>query len=297
MLYRFFDFIIKISGFNLNQVVKKVSKCYNVLMLTNYHTHTNFCDGKDSAEEIVLTAIEKGFSAIGLSGHGYTSFDLSYCMKSIPEYITEIKRLKAKYKGKIQIYLGVEEDIAEWVNRNDFDYLLGSSHYLKTPNGILPIDLGHAQFKTLLDAYNGDRLALAKTYFESFTDYILTRKPDIVGHFDLITKYDEKDGFAFLNNPEYNALAEKYLLKALESDCIFELNTGAIARGYRTSPYPSLNLLRIMQRNGAKVMINTDCHNKENLDCFIKESRKLLKDVGFEYVYVLLDGEFKKDYL
>ena len=266
-------------------------------MLTNYHTHTIFCDGKDSAEDVVKAAIEKGFSAIGFSGHGFTSFDLSYCMQSIPNYIAEINRLKEKYKGKIQIYLGIEEDMLEFVNRTDFDYLLGSSHYIKTPNGILPIDLGHDHFKTLLKAFNNDRLALAKTYYEGFTNYVLTRKPDIIGHFDLITKYDEIDGLEFLSDPEYNKLAETYLSQALKSQCIFEVNTGAIARGYRTNPYPALNLLHVIRKNDGKIMINTDCHNKENLDCFVKESRKLLKDVGFEYVYVLYDGEFKKDYL
>lgn len=266
-------------------------------MLTNYHTHTTFCDGKDSAEDVVKTAIEKGFDAIGFSGHAFTSFDLSYCMQSITDYIAEINRLKEKYKGKIQIYLGIEEDIFEHVNRNNYDYLLGSSHYIKTKSGIFPIDVGHDHFNTLLEAFNGDRLALAKAYYDGLTEYVLTRKPDIVGHFDLITKYDEQDGLAFLSNPEYNKLAETYLLQALKSQCIFELNTGAIARGYRTSPYPALNLLHLMHKNDGKIMINTDCHNKENLDCFVLESRKILKDVGFEYVYVLYDGEFKKDYL
>ncbi len=266
-------------------------------MLTNYHTHTNFCDGKDSAEDIVKIAIEKGFDAIGFSSHGYTSFDLSYCMKNTAEYIAEINRLKQKYKGKIQIYLGIEEDAFELVKREDYDYVLGSSHYVKTNDGIMPIDLGHEHFKSLLKTFDGNRIALAKAYFETFTDYILTRKPDVIGHFDLITKYDEKDGFAFLNNPEYVSLAEKHILQALKSDCIFELNTGAIARGYRTSPYPAINLLHLICKNGGKIMINTDCHNKENLDCFVEQSKLLLKDVGFNYSYVLYDGKFKKDYL
>ena len=44
-------------------------------MLTNYHTHTTFCDGKSTVEEIVLSALAKGFDAIGFSGHGFTTFD------------------------------------------------------------------------------------------------------------------------------------------------------------------------------------------------------------------------------
>ena len=63
-------------------------------MLANYHTHTSFCDGKNTPEEIVLYAIEKGFTSIGFSGHGYTPFDLRYCMKDTEGYIKEISRLK-----------------------------------------------------------------------------------------------------------------------------------------------------------------------------------------------------------
>ena len=35
----------------------------------NFHTHTQFCDGKSTAEEMLLSAIDKGFSALGFSGH------------------------------------------------------------------------------------------------------------------------------------------------------------------------------------------------------------------------------------
>ena len=48
-------------------------------MLYNYHTHTNYCDGKNTAEEIVKKAIELGLSELGFSGHSYTDFDLDFC--------------------------------------------------------------------------------------------------------------------------------------------------------------------------------------------------------------------------
>jgi histidinol-phosphatase (PHP family) len=140
-------------------------------------------------------------------------------------------------------------------------------------------------------------MAYAKNYYERLVDYIVKRKPDVIGHFDLITKFDELEASLYLENKEYKKLAKESLLKALESQSIFEVNTGAIARGYRTSPYPALNLLHVLKKNDGKVMINTDCHNKEKLDCQVKETRALLKDVGFSFVYVLYDGEFKKDYL
>ena len=61
-------------------------------MLANFHTHSTFCDGKNTPEEIVLAALEKGFVSIGFSSHGYTPYDLRYCMKDTDGYIADIKR-------------------------------------------------------------------------------------------------------------------------------------------------------------------------------------------------------------
>ena len=98
-------------------------------MIANFHTHSSFCDGKNTPEEIILAAIDKGFYAIGFSGHGYTEFDLRYCLKDTNGYMLEIDRLKKKYAKNIQIFLGIEEDAFSPVERNNFDYIIGSSHY------------------------------------------------------------------------------------------------------------------------------------------------------------------------
>ena len=166
-------------------------------MTGNFHTHTTFCDGRNTPEEIVLAALEKGFSAIGFSGHGYTEFDLRYCMKNTASYIAEINTLKEKYKGQIQIYLGVEEDAFAAVDRNKFDYIIGSSHYCHIDNTYLPIDSNYDYFKKCLEAFHYDIPLLAETYYSNFCTYIKTRKPDVIGHFDLITKFDELDTSLF----------------------------------------------------------------------------------------------------
>ena len=75
-------------------------------MIFNFHTHTQFCDGKSTAEEMVLSALNKGFSVLGFSGHGYTHFDHTYCMKDTEAYKQEILRLRKKYEKDIEIYLG-----------------------------------------------------------------------------------------------------------------------------------------------------------------------------------------------
>lgn len=266
-------------------------------MLTNYHTHTTYCDGKNTPEEIVLRAIEEGFDAIGFSGHGYTSFDESYCMKDISAYISDIGGLKEKYKGKIQIYLGYEEDAFAPSNREDFDYIIGSSHYFYIDGKYCPIDSNYEYFHKCLSAFDGDIIKLADSYYSSFCDYIIKRKPDIVGHFDLITKFDEMDSGLFLENNDYLKLSEKYMERAISGGAIFEVNTGAIARGLRTTPYPYENLLYVLKKHNAKIILSSDSHSKDTLDCNFEQTRKLLYDVGFRYVYMLYDNEFQKDYL
>ena len=64
-------------------------------MKINLHSHTTFCDGKNSAEEMVVSAIDHGFDVFGFSGHSYTPFDESYCMSlsGTVEYRKEIERL------------------------------------------------------------------------------------------------------------------------------------------------------------------------------------------------------------
>ncbi len=265
-------------------------------MLTNYHTHSRFCDGDNTLEEIVLSAIDKGFDVIGFSGHGYTPFDLSYCMKNTDEYLSSLKDLKEKYKDKIEVCIGIEEDALSLINRADYEYIIGSCHYLCVDGKFYEVDSADG-FKKCLEIFNNDAIAFANAYYQTFCDYIKKRKPDIVGHFDLITKYDETDTPLFLNNKEYLCLSEKYMFEALNNDVIFEVNTGAISRGYRTSVYPHENLLHLIKKNNGKIILSSDSHNAKTLDFYFDDAKAILKDIGFNSVWILIQGEFKKDYI
>lgn len=264
-------------------------------MLSNFHTHSVFCDGKNTLEEIIIAAIEKGFRAIGVSGHGHTDFDLSYCMKDIDGYIAQLNALKEKYKDKIEIYVGVEEDAFCPNDRSKFDYIIGSSHYCKVNNEYYAIDSDYEGFKKCLELFNYDVKKMAESYYSAFCEYIQKRKPDIIGHFDLITKYDEIGESLFLKNKEYNEIAEHYVEKAALSGCIFEVNTGAISRGYRSAPYPSKNLLYTLKKADAKLILSSDCHDANFLDCKFEETKKLIREIGFEYLYTIKNGVFVKE--
>lgn len=263
-------------------------------MLTNFHTHTNYCDGKDSPEDIVIAALEKGFVTIGFSGHGYTPYDLRYCMQDTEGYIKEIRRLQEKYRNDIEIYLGVEEDAFAPVDRARFDYVIGSLHYVYANDKFLPVDSSLDYFVNCLNAFDNDIISFATAYYESFCRYISARKPDIVGHFDLITKFDEQNSSLLIGDEKYNELAEKYIYEAAKTGCVFEVNTGAMARGLRTTPFPASNLLYILKKLDANIILSSDSHCIDTLDYGFEDIKKHLRDIGFTKLMTIKKGSFSQ---
>ena len=264
---------------------------------TNFHTHTVYCDGKNTPEEVVLSAIKLGFDSIGFSGHGFTDFAPEYCMKDTDGYINDIKAVREKYKNDIRVYLGIEEEAFCLTDRARFDYIIGSCHYVLKDGRYYAVDSSPQHFEKCLSAFGNDALGLATSYYEAFCEYILRRRPDVIGHFDLITKFDEAEPVRFLNNAEYIKLASGYLKKAVGAGVPFEVNTGAISRGYRKTPYPQEELLHTLLNLDGKIVLSSDSHSADTLDFAFDETKKYLYDIGFRYVYVLCDGGFQKDFL
>lgn len=257
------------------------------MIYSNFHTHSSFCDGKHTPEEIVQSAIECGMETLGFSGHAHAAFDPILCKVDASAYRSEILRLKEAYAEKLTILLGEEEDVYEQSERDKYDYIIGSLHYLKVGDKHHSLDWDYAKLLDCAAEFASDPLKLAQAYFETFCDYIETRRPDIIGHFDLITKFDEKHPPLFLGNPDYETMAEHYIARAAKSECLFEVNTGAISRGYRTSPYPSIPLLKTLKRLGARVVLSSDSHSKDTLLYQFDLALNILRDVGFEHVYTL----------
>ena len=263
-------------------------------MLSNLHTHTTFCDGKSTAEETVISAIEKGFTSLGFSAHAYAPYGLEYCMTDEDGYIREVTRLKEKYKDKIEIYLGTEEDGFHLIDRSKYEYLIGSLHYVKSGDELLPIDLGISCIDRILDAFGGDVEAISENYYGNFAKYLHYRRPNVVGHFDLLTKYDEKREAVFLGNSKHDRIAESFIESLAREGFLFEVNTGAIARGLRSMPYPAANLLRVLKRCGSEIILSSDCHKAEDVDHSFKEALALLKDIGYSELTVLCNYKFTK---
>ena len=312
------------------------------------HMHTVYCDGADPAEDMIRSAIDKGLGAVGLSGHSFTPHDPSYCMsrEGTLRYIEEVKRLREKYAGKIRVLLGLELDYYADTDTAPYDYLIGSVHYLFTDSGrekysrILgsrggagnpssdvvasglvrftdwtavddePYDLRH-----FANVQGMDMMDVAELFYETAGTVISRTDCDIIGHFDLLTKFNEKyrlspdETVVDLSREEAPAGAVKFFdttdrryeaawkraVDRIFEECagryregyrnrletmgilhagdkpVFEINTGAISKGYRTAPYPAPDQREYIRSKGGILILNSDSHKADTVCNMFRE--------------------------
>lgn len=257
------------------------------------HMHTIYCDGADSPEEMVLAAIEKGLDTVGISGHSYTWFDESYCMSlsGTESYINEVNRLKESCEDKIRVLLGIERDYYAEIDNDPFDYVIGSCHYIYADGEYFDVD---SDIGTLMSGVNnhlgGDVMAAAEKYYEQAGSVIEKTDCDIIGHFDLITKFNEHSALVDTGHPRYIAAWQRAVDRLFETAAsrfssgrinrletlglitaedkpVFEINTGAIAKGCRTAPYPAKNQIEYIKSRGGILILSSDSHRSDNI-CF-----------------------------
>ena len=291
-------------------------------MKVNLHTHTTYCDGKNSPEEMVLDAISAGFDVLGFSGHSYTSFDESYCMsrEQTQAYQAEIRALAEKYKNRIRILCGIEQDRYGDDEPDGYDYAIGSVHAFfkassssrpepaeaSVPGGIIAAEGGffiyvdwtaEAMEWAIKYLYDGDSLTLAEDYYNTLASFAADKEVQIIGHLDLLTKFEEqqtaerKEPLFNTEHPRYLQAARRTIEALVSAGKIFEINTGAISKNYRTDPYPSLPLLRMIYEAGGRIMINSDCHAAGKLDCGYELAAQLARQAGFAMLHYPLSGD------
>ncbi len=251
------------------------------------HTHTCFCDGTNTPEEMLLSAIEMGCSTYGFSGHAYTKQEgaESWCMKPDTqlEYVRQVNELKEKYADRIKVLLGVETDaLAEPVSFKT-DYIIGSVHAYKLGDTLIDIDnTPHILMSAIKEYYGGDTLKLTRDFYATVAQIVDMTDCDIIGHFDLITKFNEKHVMFDTQSSLYRGYALEALDALIEKHRIFEINTGAISRHWRTEPYPQQFLLRRLAEKGAAVMLSSDAHVRENIMFRFDEAEEYARACGIK---------------
>lgn len=267
------------------------------MYVQNLHTHTVFGDGKNTAEEMVLGAIRAGCASLGFSEHSpmppaADPDGWSMASRDVDAYRAEILALREKYRGRLEIFLGLEQDLDSPSPEGDWDYLIGSVHSVWREGLALSVDESPEAFdRSVRERFGGDSLAFAGAYYRREAEAAEKTGCRIVGHFDLVAKFNEGGRFFDEAAPRYRRAALEALEAVMERDVIFEINTGAISRGYRTLPYPAPFLLKAIREKGGRVCITSDSHSEQTITCAFEQAAALAAECGFQETWILtVDG-------
>ena len=267
--------------------------------LSCVHTHTHFCDGKDSPAAMVQEALDRGFVSLGFSGHGWAEYDTAAMTPEKElQYRREILALQKQYAGRLEILLGQEHDSLSPYADFPYEYLIESLHHIAHDGELLCIDWSLERAEdNIRRHFGGDPYGYSRAYFEACAAAYEKSPAQIAGHLDLLTKFNENGRQYDETDPRFLEPAKEAMACAVEQGMVVELNTGAIARGYRTSPYPSPALLCHLKDIGGRVIVTSDCHNKDHLTCWYNEAAALLKACGFTHTLILRKCGFVEEAL
>ncbi|MBR2988893.1 MAG: histidinol-phosphatase [Clostridia bacterium] len=255
--------------------------------MNNYHTHTCYCDGANSPEEMVLKAIELGCDELGFSGHSPLPFTNDYAIRleKLVEYHDKINALKSKYAHKIKIYCGLELDYYGLDGGLKFDYIIGSVHHIIKNGKEFTIDLSKAEQKGAVDEfYGGDYYAFIDDYFTLLEGIYEKTHCTFIGHFDLVKKFNREGDLFDENDPRYINRGKKAIETLVKKPCIFEVNTGAIPRGYRLDNYPADIFIEEIGKTKPLFIVNADAHKVEKLLFDIDATAQKLERAGYKTV-------------
>ncbi|MFN8345683.1 MAG: histidinol-phosphatase [Spirosomataceae bacterium] len=297
-------------------------------MLTNYHSHSHYCDGKGSPEEQVQGAIAQGLRAFGFSSHCPVPFENQWSMKAerLADYLAETRALKAKYEDRIELYIGLEVDFLPatpppapprlgrgtpfpsegrtaarkglGIGPKDFpmlDYCVGSVHYVGLNQFGKPweIDGSSVEFLACLDTlYGGDIQTVLQKYYAIIRQMVETDPPQIMGHLDKIKMHNAARPLFDEAEKWYADEVEHTLQTIVKAGIIVEINTrGNYKRDLDL--YPSAWIIRRMKEWDIPICINSDSHRPEEITASFPLAFETAKAAGYKEVRVLLGGKWQ----
>ncbi len=238
--------------------------------MENYHSHTEFCDGRASMSEMAKGALEAGFQEWGVSPHSPICCQSGANMKAedMEAFLIESDRLKHEYDGRMGIHTGMEIDYVsdsfgphiDSFRSLPLDYRIGSVHFVRTKDG-RPVDVdGPAErFLKYLDSeYDGDIRYVAETYFKMELEMLEHGGFDIIGHLDKIGDNGSHAWKELEDQPWYAELVERVIAKAVEKNVIIEINTKKYDTGHRF--FPSESWWHLLKKYNANLVLSTDAH-------------------------------------
>jgi len=261
-------------------------------MLTNYHTHTRFSDGKGEPEAFVQQALKLGFDALGFSEHSPLPFDNTFALKApeLDEYVSTILSLGKAYTSEIKVFLSMEfdfipghsEDFSELKTKCGLDYTIGSVHLVVSPGGGLWFIDGpvpEIYDDGLAYLFGGDIRKAVTAYYRQTNQMIESQNPDIIGHVDKI-KMHNRERFFKEDESWYRSLIGETLDIIAQKGTIVEVNTRGIYKKRSETTYPGIEILKQMKSRGIPVTVSSDAHQAQELNGAFEIAQNLLREAG-----------------
>lgn len=254
------------------------------MISADFHIHTDFSDGHNSPAEYAAAALERGMTAIGFSEHGFAECDIDSCLqkKREAEYVKTVAELREEYRGRLEIYCGLEQDFFSEEPPPGVEYTIGSVHYLCRGSEYRSVDFLPEDITYMAENwFGGDYIAIAEEYYACVAAVYEKTRCDVIGHFDLITKMNGKLGCFDESDGRYIAAWQKAADELLKTGKPFEINTGAVTRGYRPVPYPALPIQRYIADRGGSFILSSDSHSKDTLCSGFREWGAAAENAGY----------------
>lgn len=276
------------------------------MQLANHHAHSHFSDGRASAEDFLLEALEQGLLLYGFSDHApipLADFG-SMAMSELAGYANEIERLRAMYGDRIQIYRSLEVDYipdlisvdSEHIQRAELDYSIGAVHYVDYLDNGRPwgYESSHEQFEAGLAQIFGGRVRTAiERYYALIREMVENHPPDIVAHLDRIKKLNADNRYFREDADWYRDAVLATLDTIAAGGAIMEVNTKGYYKGESTEPYPSRWVLAEARRRDIPVHLSSDAHDPQHITGGFGDIARLLGEVGYTETTLFLDGKWQ----
>ncbi len=279
---------------------------YSVLYNHNFHTHTQYCDGSAAPEAYITAALDAGLASLGFSGHAPVPFDNGFSIRGqddLRAYCSEIAFLREKYQGLINVFLALEADYIPGVTRDfsgfsedcTLDYVIGSVHLVRNPEGELWFIDGpeRGPWTTGLEMlFGGNIREGVGSYFRQISQMIETQHPDVLGHLDKIKMHNRGEYFSE-DEAWYLAMVRESLLLARENNCIVEVNTRGLYKKRCNDFFPGTGILRQMSELNIPVCISTDAHRPEEVGLMLGDAAQALLAAGYREAFIFTESGWK----
>ena len=241
----------------------------------NFHSHTQFCDGRASMAEMAQAAYDAGFKHWGFSPHSPVPIE-SPCnmpMEAVDGYLDEIRRLQNVYSGKLDIYASMEIDYlspewgpaSEYFNTLPLDYRIGSVHFVPCGDGFVDVDGSFDSFKGRMERhFHNDIRYVVDTFYDQSEKMLEAGGFDIIGHFDKIGHNASMFKPGIEDESWYSERVNSLIDLIIEKRVIVEINTKAWDTACRI--FPSRRWTDRLIDADIDIVVNSDAHYPDKTD-------------------------------